>query len=243
VEQRETLGIAHAVGKLESHVNTPILLSLGDVFFETVDLQSMIDKLFEYEAGAVFAVKYEKDQEAIKRNFTVMLDEENKVKRVIEKPRHIINSMKGCGLYLFDQCVFDAIRRTPRTAMRDEYEITDTIQILVDDELPVYVSEVVNWDMNMTYPPDVLECNLYHLRRLGKENLTGDSVEIHPKAQIKNSVLGEFVVIQNPIKITNSVIFPYTNVTSVHDIDRFTITPEHQIDCRQLNYNGIRADV
>ena len=33
VEQTSTLGIAHAVGCLESRVNRPFLLFLGDIFF------------------------------------------------------------------------------------------------------------------------------------------------------------------------------------------------------------------
>jgi dTDP-glucose pyrophosphorylase len=243
IEQKETLGIAHAVGKLEPYINSPILLSLGDVFFVTEDLETMIKEMSDNGADAVLAVKYEKNPEAIRRNFTVTLDGGNKVKRVIEKPRYITNSIKGCGLYLFDQHVFDAIRRTPRTAMRDEYEITDTIQILVDDGFPVFVSEVVNWDMNITYPPDVLECNLHQLKRLGRDWISGDLAEIHPDAVLKNAVLGDGVEIQHPIKITNTVIFPHTIVTSTHDIDRFTITPEHQIDCRQYIQNGAFSDV
>lgn len=243
IEQKETLGIAHAVGKLEPYINSPILLSLGDIFSVTEDLETMITEMFDNGASAVLAVKYEKNPEAIRRNFTVTLDEGNKVKRVIEKPRYITNSIKGCGLYLFDQHVFDAIRRTPRTAMRDEYEITDTIQILVDDGFPVFVSEVINWDINITYPSDVLKCNLQQLKRLGREWISGDCVEIHPDAVIKNSVIGDRVAIHNPIEISNSVIFPRTVVTSVDDIDRFTITPEHQIDCRQFIQNGDNTDV
>ena len=56
-----------------------------------------------------------------------------RVQRVIEKPRYVDSQLKGCGLYVFDPHIFDAIRRTPRTAMRDEYEITDSIQILIND--------------------------------------------------------------------------------------------------------------
>ena len=52
---------------------------------------------------------------------------------MIEKPRYVDSQLKGCGLYVFDPHIFDAIRRTPRTAMRDEYEITDSIQILIND--------------------------------------------------------------------------------------------------------------
>ena len=73
--------------------------------------------------GAVLAVKDEPDPAAIRKNFAVIQDERQRVTRVIEKPRASPNRLKGVGLYLFDLTVFDAIRRTPRTAMRDEYEI------------------------------------------------------------------------------------------------------------------------
>lgn len=234
IEQTETLGIAHALGKLEPYISTPLLMSLGDIFFVTENLGSMKEKMSTQKASAVLGVKYEDNPDAIKRNFTVMLDSNDRVTRVIEKPRHITTQVKGCGLYLFDQHVFDAIRRTPRTAMRDEYEITDTIQIIIDDGFDVLISDVVKWDMNVTFPLDVLRCNLYQLNRLGKEKVIGDSVEIHPDAEIKNSVVGDNVVIQNPIKITNAVIFPDTVVTSEHNIDSFIVTPEHQIDCRRF---------
>ncbi len=234
VEQSETLGIAHALGKLEPYISSPMLLSLGDVFLMTENIESMKEKMTKNDASAVLAVKQEEDPEAIKRNFTVLLNDEGIVKRVIEKPRHINTPIKGCGLYLFKQHVFDAIRRTPRTAMRDEYEITDTIQIIIDDGYPVMIADVVKWDMNVTFPADVLQCNLVQLKRLGKERLIGESAEIHPKAQIHDSVIGDNVVVRNPIKITKTVIFPDTVVTSSHDIDRFIVTPDEQIDCRRF---------
>ena len=238
IEQKEPMGIAHAVGQLEPYVDSPMLLALGDIFFIHEDLAEMKKIMTGKKASAVLAVKYEENPEAVKRNFTVLLDSKGMVKRVIEKPRHIINNLKGCGLYLFDQHVFDAIRRTPRTAMRDEYEITDTIQILVDDGLPVFISEVIKWDMNMTYPSDVLACNLYQLKRLGEKNIISDSARFHLKSKFNNTVIGDNAVIQHPIKITNSVIFPKTRVTSLNDIDQFILTPDHQIDCRHLMHNG-----
>ena len=233
VEQKETLGIAHALGKLEKYIDSPILLVLGDLFLVTENVISMKEKMIKHNAGAVLAVKNEDDPLAIKRNFTVLLDEDGRAKRVIEKPRHVDTKIKGCGLYLFTQQVFDAIRRTPRTAMRDEYEITDTIQILIDDELPVLVSNVVKWDMNVTFPSDVLKCNLYQLDKMNKDKLIGKGCDIHPDAKIENSILGDNVVIETPINIRDSVIFPNTKVASDNDISHFIITPDHHIDCRK----------
>src|SRR6186713_1916700 len=45
VEQEETLGIAHAVSRLERFVDRPFFLFLGDIFFETENLGSMLERL------------------------------------------------------------------------------------------------------------------------------------------------------------------------------------------------------
>jgi len=234
VEQESTLGIAHAVGTLERFVTGPFLLFLGDIFFFTSDLKIMTDKLTEGKARSVLAVKVEKDPEAIKRNFAIILNEDKTVKRVIEKPRYTENKLKGCGLYLFDLPIFDAIRRTPRTAMRDEYEITDAIQLLIDDDYPVEVAEVVEWDVNLTNPGDILKVNLFYLERLGKENLLGENVQIHPEAKLKNVIVGDGAVIQNPVSITNCVIFAETVVSADTSMDGFIFTPDTIIDCRNI---------
>ncbi|MDZ7784577.1 MAG: sugar phosphate nucleotidyltransferase [Halioglobus sp.] len=97
---------------------------------------------------------------AIRRNYSVRMDDSDRVTRVVEKPRHVSNRLKGVGLYLFDLTIFDAIRRTPRTAMRDEYEITEAIQVLIDDGEYVSAADAVHDDINLTYPIDVLRVNL-----------------------------------------------------------------------------------
>ena len=38
VEQKENLGLAHALGRLESHIDTPFILFLGDIYFVTDEL-------------------------------------------------------------------------------------------------------------------------------------------------------------------------------------------------------------
>jgi NDP-sugar pyrophosphorylase family protein len=232
VEQNQSLGIAHALGQLESQINEPVLLFLGDVFFVADQLNRMARTLHDKKASAVLATKEEQDPRAIRRNFTVLTNPDGTVRRLIEKPRHSSTKVKGCGLYLFDQQVFDAIRRTPRTAMRDEYEITDAIQIMVDDGLPVYCEEVIQWDINLTFPHDVLRSNLFQLTREGREFLLGDDVRIHPGADVQRSVIGDRVVIEQPIRVRDSVLFADVVVSSAQDLRRVVLTPDHCIDCR-----------
>jgi ADP-glucose pyrophosphorylase len=108
---------------------------------------------------------------------------------------------------------------------------------MVDDGLPVHVAEVVKWDVNVTFPPDLLACNLFELRSRGLERLVGEGVEIHPRAELTNAVVGDRAKIASPIRLRNTVVFPDTRVTAAHDIDSLIVTPEHQIDCRIVTSN------
>jgi len=208
VRQKERLGIAHAVGQLEPYIKDPFLLFLGDIFYVAKDLRRMITLFNKNKAGAVLAVKKEENPELIKRNFSLVLGKDNKVKRVIEKPRYTTNNLKGCGIYLFDLAIFDAIRNTPRTAMRDEYEITNAIQLLIDYGHKVYPADVVEWDMNITFAKDLWECNLSQLKFLKERKMIDSTARINEKAKIIGSVIGPGAVIKNAIKITNSIVLP-----------------------------------
>jgi glucose-1-phosphate thymidylyltransferase len=231
VEQEETLGIAHAVSRLEKHVSRPFFLFLGDIFFETENLGDMAQRLGRNGTAGVLAVKREKDPEAIKRNFIVITAPDGAVARVIEKPRHPRTDLKGCGLYLFDVAFFDAVRRTPRTAMRDEYEITDAIQIFIDDGYRVEAANVIKDDLNLSFPSDLLGLNLRALDHHGKDQFLGQGVEVHPGARIVHSVLMDGVKIRQPIEIRDSLVFPDQVIEKKNDLRRVILIPGHEIQC------------
>ena len=232
VEQQQQLGIAHAVFGLERYVDGPFLLFLGDIFFETRDLSPLVDALRERDAAAALAVKHEQDPGAVRRNFAVMLGEDGFVTRVIEKPRHVRTTLKGCGLYLFDLEIFDAIRRTPRTAMRYEYELTESIQILIDVGYPVASLEVVLDDINLSYPYDLLACNLRQLQRNGQSVLAADRGALPAAATFEKVIIGSGVTFERPISMRNSLVFPGSRVKAHADLDSVIVTPDRIVDCR-----------
>jgi dTDP-glucose pyrophosphorylase len=231
VEQRETLGMAHAVGKLEPHIRSPFLLLLGDIYFSTRDMRPMIDRVLAGEVNACLASKIESDPEMIRRNFAIIADQDGRVRRVIEKPRYVRSTVKGCGLYMFDQNVFDAIRRTPRTAMRDEYEITDSIQIMIDDGLRVYHSPVVDEDMNLTYPGDLLRLNRIELANRGLAALVADGVQLPDGMVVQGSVIGAGATFPVPIRLTNSLVFPGSQLGEPRDLDHVVVHGESIMQC------------
>lgn len=228
VEQEATLGIAHALARVEPWVDRPIMVLLGDIFFVHDGLGRMVDML---EAGAqgVLAVKEEEDPEAIRRNYVAIEDADGRVVRVIEKPRHPRGRLKGCGIYLFQPDFFDSLRRTPRSAMRDEYELTDGIQIFLDDGYLVRTARVIREDVNLSYPQDLLELNL---RLLGDRALIAPGASIAEGATIERSIVMDGAIVEHPIAVRDSIVFPGAHVASERDVARRIITLEHAIDCR-----------
>jgi dTDP-glucose pyrophosphorylase len=235
VGQEGTLGLAHAVGALESHVQLPFLLMLGDIhFLLKTSLRDAINDVLDGDVNANLVSMYEPDPDMVRRNFVIQADDSGRVSRVIEKPRYVDSQLKGCGLYVFDQHIFDAIRRTPRTALRDEYEITDSIQILIADGWHVRHTPIVERDLNLTKPDDLLIINLMELRRHGLTALVDESVVAPEGSSIINSVVGPGVVIHHPIRISNSVIMSGAAVHSRSDLDGVVISGEHSVQCPGL---------
>ncbi len=233
VEQKQTLGIAHAAMQLERHLSGPFLLFLGDIFYVPKDLGAMVQSFESGGVSGVLAVKRESDPVAIQKNFAVTIDDHLNVSKVVEKPRYLVNNLKGCGMYMFGLEIFDALRQTPRTAMRDEYELTTAIQIFIDSSYRVKACEVVDWDYNITFPSDLLDCNTRYLRHIGQANVIAKSARVHPSAILEGAVLGEDVVIEHPIRIQHSILLPGTLVATRDDIVDCVVSKDIKIHCPQ----------
>jgi glucose-1-phosphate thymidylyltransferase len=232
VEQESTLGLAHAVGALEPRVQLPFLLMLGDIYFHLkAPLRPLCEQVLSGAVNANLVSMYEPDPEMMRRNFVIKADEQGRVHRVIEKPRYVDSQLKGCGLYVFDPHIFDAIRRTPRTALRDEYEITDSIQILINDGYIAHHHPIVERDLNLTKPADLLLINLIELLRSGQSTVVDDSARLAPGTHVEHSVIGKGVTVANPIRISNSVIMPGVTVHANTDLDSVVMDGEHTVYC------------
>lgn len=232
VEQRDSLGIAHAAMQLESHITRPFLLLLGDIYFESNTQVNPFEQMQRHHADGFLAVMNEPDHNAIRRNYAVDLDDSGRVHRVFEKPRFPRTHWKGSGFYAFDVSFFDAIRRTPRTAGRNEYELTDAIQIYIDDGAKVIAGDIMTCDINLTFPYDVLAANLQALRRRGLPNVISPSARVHPQAVLQDCVIGDGAVVDAPLTLRRSVLMPNALVSTLEPVDRAVVTPDRIVDCK-----------
>ncbi len=232
VEQRDAAGIAHAVMQLEPLIHRTFAMLLGDIYFDVDRTVNPFECIRESKANGMLAVMRELNPARMRRNFAVHMDEDNFVQRVVEKPRHPRTEWKGCGLYVFDVSFFDAVRRTPRTAGRNEYEITDAVQIFLDDGARVVAREMVTDDINLTFPYDVLLANLHALRQGGEHNAISPSATVAADAKLDHCIVGEGARIGPGVSMSQTVVMPGAIVTTREPVDRSVFLADRMLDCR-----------
>jgi dTDP-glucose pyrophosphorylase len=157
VVQPHPEGIGHAVGLIEGNVKTPFAVYLGDELYLDSNHKGFIGSYNHNMCSAAIGLIRVDDENLIKRNYSVDIESEtNFVKHLIEKPTVITNNILGCGSYIFDDIVFEAIRQTPKSS-KNEIEITDALNTIIKMEHRVCGYFLGGTYLNITYPKDIIQ--------------------------------------------------------------------------------------
>lgn len=115
--QNEPSGIAQGLWIAKDYVgNDNCVLYLGDNIFE----DNISEYVKQFKEGAVVFLKKVKDP---KRFGVAIIDGDNKVIEIEEKPQNPKSNFAVTGLYIYDNTVFDKMIGQPKSE-RGEYEIT-----------------------------------------------------------------------------------------------------------------------
>ncbi|HII90674.1 MAG TPA: NTP transferase domain-containing protein [Methanosarcina sp.] len=194
VQQKEQLGTANAIGCAKGYVDGAFLVLNGDMLISQEDLKALVSRTEE----AVICVKEVENPS----DFGVLETDDSRVVRIIEKPKNPPTNLANAGIYLFRQSIFDFIDRT-RASVRNEFEITDSIQMLINSGAAVGYSPLEGRWIDIGYPWDLLKANEYILK--GLEGRCEGTVE--PNATIKGEVaIGKGTLIRNGSYIEGPVI-------------------------------------
>jgi len=146
-EQTERLGTAHAFLQARKFIGEPFFLGLnGDMFF-TDPLKDFIR--ITPPAIAVYRVE---DSSRYGRFET----KNGKVVSVKEKAAEHVPGFINAGVYLFPKEVFEWIEKTPLSP-RKEYEITDTIQMMINAGWRFSAYELRGFWRDIAYVSDIEE--------------------------------------------------------------------------------------
>jgi len=149
--QKEQLGTAHAFLCAENFIEEPFFVGMnGDIFFT--------DPLIDFIGlkPPAIAVYYMENP----RRYGRMEIKNGKLISVREKVEDEIPGYANPGIYLFPREVFDAIRRTPLSS-RKEYEVTDTIQMLINEGWRFTAYELKGFWTDVTYVSDIEEAQRF----------------------------------------------------------------------------------
>jgi bifunctional UDP-N-acetylglucosamine pyrophosphorylase/glucosamine-1-phosphate N-acetyltransferase len=194
VHQKEQLGTANAIGYAKGHVEEAFLVLNGDMLIGQEDLKVLLSKTEE----AVVCVKEVNNPS----DFGVLEVENNTVIRIIEKPKNPPTNLANAGIYLFRESIFEFIDRT-QPSVREELEITDSLQMLIDSGASVGYNPLVGRWIDIGYPWDLLKANEQLLKDF-KGKCEGT---VEPNATIKGEVeIGKGTIIRNGSYIEGPVV-------------------------------------
>jgi len=194
VQQKEQLGTANAIGYARGHVEGAFLVLNGDMLIGQKDLKALVSRKEE----AVICVKEVENPS----DFGVLETKNGKVIRIIEKPKNPPTKLANAGIYLFRESIFDFIDRT-QPSVRNEFEITDSIQMLIDSGAPVGYSPLEESWIDIGYPWDLLKANEHLLKTL-KGSCQGT---VEPNVTLKGEVsIGKGSLIRSGAYIEGPVI-------------------------------------
>ncbi len=192
-EQRKQLGTADAIRIVAGMVDVSFLVINGDVVVSREDIRRLLKN-----GRNTMSVIEVKDP----RGLGMVELSEDRVVNIYEKTQKPPTLMANAGLYLFTPEIFEAISRTEKSP-RGEYEITDSLQLLMDTKEGLHYQEIRSW-LDLSYPWDLLPANESMLAGLEACNLGQVEENVVLKGAVaigKNTVIRSGVYIIGPVVI------------------------------------------
>jgi len=230
IEQDAPRGLAHAVKISEPFLGSePFVMYLGDNLLNR-GITSFVQEFERDQPAAQILLTHVPDPQM----FGVAQLENGRVVRLVEKPKEPIGDLALVGVYMFGPQIFESVNRI-KPSFRNELEITDAIQDLIDRGLTVRPHIVEGWWKDTGKLEDMLEANRLILdtfeRRIEgqvcPESRVEGKVVIEAGAIVERSVIRGPAIIGRGARIVHSYIGPFTSI--MNDVEIKDTEIEHSI--------------
>ena len=245
IEQEAPLGLAHAVQISENFLGKePFVMYLGDNILKS-GIKSLVEEFKEKKPNALILLTKVPDPQM----FGVAELKNGKVIRLVEKPKKPVSDLALVGVYMFDFHVFEAVNAI-KPSWRDELEITDAIQYLVDKGYEVHPHLVTGWWKDTGKIEDILEANRLILESIeGKiEGNVDDTSRINGQVILEKKVLVQNSIIRGPAligaesEIIDSYVGPFTSIQKGCKIIQTEIEYSIVLEGSEIRDIGSRID-
>ena len=214
IYQGEPKGLAHAILVAEDFLDDEFVMYLGDnILREGIVEHAKKFKENKHDAS-IMLTEVENPQQ-----FGVAdINENGTIKKLVEKPEVPPSNLALVGIYFFKPVILEACKSI-KPSWRNELEITDAIQWLIDNGYKVGWTKVNGWWKDTGKPEDILEANRLILDDIQTRN-EGNAknskiigrVIIEKGAEIKESTVKGPSLIGRDCLVRNSYIGPYTSI-------------------------------
>jgi glucose-1-phosphate thymidylyltransferase len=214
IQQDAPLGLAHAVLIAEDFLgDEPFVMYLGDNLLKE-GIVPFVRRFEESRPDALILLQKVSDPQS----YGIAEIDGDTVVRLVEKPKEPKSDLALVGVYLFTAKVFASVKAI-EPSWRNELEITDAIQDMVDRGLHVEPHTVTGWWKDTGQLEDMLEANRLILGTLVPD-MRGeklDSIIEGPVAVGEGTVLTR-CTIRGPVKIganctlSDAFVGPYTSI-------------------------------
>ena len=215
IRQEAPLGLAHAVLTAADFLaDTPFVMYLGDNLIKE-GIAAFVDEFRSKDVDALILLAHVDEPQ----RFGVAKLDGNRIVELIEKPKDPPSDLALVGAYMFRPCILDASRAI-EPSWRDELEITDAIQHLIDHDHQVEAHIIEGWWKDTGHLEDLLEANRIVLENIeprcdgsiDSQSRIDGRVVIEEGAEVVRSTLRGPSIIGKGSKITDSYIGPFTSI-------------------------------
>jgi glucose-1-phosphate thymidylyltransferase len=244
IEQDRPAGLAHAVLTAEGFLaGSPFVMYLGDNLLRN-GITDLVGAFKEHEPEALILLTQVPDP----WHYGVAELDGGRVIRLVEKPKDPPSDLALVGVYMFTDAIFNAARSI-EPSWRDELEITDAIQRLIDNGSRVESHTVRGWWKDTGQLADMLEANrlvLEDVERRVEGELDQTRVEgrvvIEPGARLERSLVRGPAIIGRGSRIVDSYVGPYTSID--RDVELIGSEIEHSIVLAEtrIAHLGVRME-
>jgi glucose-1-phosphate thymidylyltransferase len=230
IEQDAPRGLAHAVKISQPFIgDDAFVMYLGDNLLNK-GITHFVEKFDREKPAAQILLARVPDPQM----FGVAQLQNGRVVRLVEKPKEPIGDLALVGVYMFGPQVFESVNRI-KPSFRNELEITDAIQDLIDRGLVVHPHIVDGWWKDTGKLEDMLEANrliLDTLERRVEGTIDAHSrvegkVVIEPDAVVERSVIRGPAIIGRGARIVHAYVGPFTSI--MNDVEIKDSEIEHSI--------------
>jgi glucose-1-phosphate thymidylyltransferase len=215
IPQEAPLGLAHAVKISRDYMGSEsFVMYLGDNLLKN-GIKSFVQ---EFEKG-----KYD-SQILLARvpnptEFGVAEVEGDRVIGLEEKPKKPKSDYALVGVYMFTESIFEAVENI-KPSFRNELEITDAIQYLIDQGYVVNSHIVDGWWKDTGKLEDILDANRILLSEVTQQlsSTPDNESEIHGEVRLDEGVKVERSILRGPcvigggVEIIDSYVGPFTSI-------------------------------